>query len=279
MNRTSPGRDKNQRAVGPEAGAHSNQAAQCGLEVQDLFYYYQPILGNDGQPVIYEALVRWLNPEGIILPPVHFLQGLLSGDDDTVNAFTAHTIDSAAAALTDNDHIYWLSINLSPAQICRHETLAHLASLPHALRRRLMIEITEDKLPERETYSLWLGETAALGIDLVLDDVKPDDLPQRLLKHLPVEGVKLDRSLLPLLTGPNPDRELVETVRSLRRLKLSVTAEGVEHVRQLEPLTALGCNRFQGFGLGMPLPGLHRLPQMPAHTVEQPRISLTATAH
>lgn len=279
MHRTPPGRDKNEEAAAQEAGIRRNQATGCGPEVQDLFYYYQPILGTDRQPVIHEALVRWLNPEGIILPPVHFLNGLLGGDDDTLNAFTAHTIDSAAAALDDNEHISWLSINLSPAQICRHETLAHLASLPHALRRRLMIEVTEDALPERETYSLWLGETAALGIDLVLDDVKPEDLPERLLKHLPVEGVKLDRSLLPLLTGPQPDRELVQTVRSLRKLKLSVTAEGVEHVRQLEQLTALGCNRFQGFGLGMPLPGLHRLPQVPAHTVEQNRLSLTATAH
>ena len=279
MNRTPPSRDKTRKACDQETVADSDQAAANGPRVQDLFYYYQPILGTDAQPVIHEALVRWLNPHGIILPPAHYLNRLLYGADDTVNAFTAHTIDSAAAALIDHDHISCLSINLSPAQICRHETLAHLATLPQTIRRRLMIEVTEDKLPERETYSLWLGETAALGIDLVLDDVKPDDLPERLLDHLPVEGVKLDRSLLPLLTGPEPDRELVQTVRGLRKLKLSVTAEGVEHVRQLEQLTALGCNRFQGFGLGMPLPGLHRLPQLPTHKVEQNRLSLTATAH
>lgn len=222
--------------------------------LSDLLFHYQPIFGLALKPIIYEALVRWRNPEGLILAPVHFLAELLEGPDDTLAAFTALTIDSAAAQIHQNDLMPRVSINLSPAQICRQDTFDHLSSLPERIRERLIIEVTEQHLPDRETYSLWLGETAALGLDLILDDLLPEDFESRLLPRLPVEGVKLDRRLLSELLSPNPDAQLLDSVRSLRHLKLSVAVEGVEHQSQLEVLARYGFDRFQGFGLGMPLP-------------------------
>lgn len=222
--------------------------------LNELFFHYQPIFGLAMKPVIYEALVRWRNPEGLILSPADFLPEVLSRDDNTVAEFTALTVDSAASALYRSELMPRVSINLTPAQICRHETLAQLKSLPDHVLRRLVIEVTEANLPERETYSLWLGETASLGVDLILDDLVPEDFESRLLPRLPVAGVKLDRRLLPSLLRPEPDLQLIESVRGLRRLQLSVAVEGVEHHSQLEILARYGFDRFQGFGLGMPLP-------------------------
>ena len=99
-----------------------------------------------------------------------------------------------------------------------------------------------------------LGETAALGVDLVLDDLVLDGIESRLLPRLPVEGVKFDRQVLPQLLVSEPDVQLLEAIRGLRRLQLSVTAEGIEHPSQVEALSRLGINRFQGYGIGMPLP-------------------------
>lgn len=239
--------------------------------LNELFFHYQPIFGLAMKPVTYEALVRWRNPEGLILAPAHFLASLLDDDEDTLAEFTALTIDTAAAVLHRSEQMPRVSINLSPAQICRHETLAQLASLPERVLRRLVIEVTEANLPERETYSLWLGETASLGVDLILDDLVPEDFESRLLPRLPVAGVKLDRQLLPALLQPEPDLQLLEAVRSLRRLQLSVAVEGVEHHSQLETLSRYGFDRFQGFGLGMPLPApgaRHSVSAQP--TVAQP---------
>ena len=222
--------------------------------LNELFFHFQPIFGPALKPIMYEALVRWRNPQGVILAPEHFLQPVLNGSEDSLTAFTALTIDAAAAALRDNGGMPRVSINLSPLQICRHETLAHLANLPDELRCRLVIEVTEQNLPEREVYSLWLGETAALGVDLVLDDLVLDGIESRLLPRLPVEGVKFDRQLLPQLLVSEPDVQLLEAIRGLRRLQLSLTAEGIEHPSQVEALSRLGINRFQGYGIGMPLP-------------------------
>lgn len=265
MNLTSPGHDKtSETAPVQQREQQSARKRQAGPvpAIQELFHHYQPILGTDGRPVIYESLVRWRSPEGIILPAMQYLQEILQEDEDILAIFTAHTIDTAAAALSANPHINCLSINMSPRQICSHETLAHLASLEQATLRRLMIEVTQDLLPEPEAYNLWLGETAALGVDLILDAVRPADLTERLPRYLPVEGVKLDRSLLPGLTGEQPDHDLVTMISELRKQKLSVTAEGVEHIRQIGQLAALGCNRFQGYGIGMPLPGLQPFSQL-----------------
>ena len=221
-------------------------------DVDELFYHYQPILGTGSEPVIYEALVRWLDPAGKVAAPVDFLSHLLNSGDDMLDRFTAHTIDHAARALTDHPHLERMSINLSPAQICRHESLAMIRSLPFNLRTRLIIEVTENHLPERETYSLWLGETAALGVDLVLDDVLPSDLESRLPPQLPIEGIKFDHTVLGQLIAAEPDRELLDMIKGLRRLKLSLTAEGVQNAAQVKQLSAIGFERFQGYGLGMP---------------------------
>lgn len=245
-------------------------------DLSELFYYYQPIMGRHGKPVIFEALVRWMNPEGIVLPPVNFLTDLLTSGEDLLNRFTAHTIGNAARVLTDNPQLERMSINLCPAQICRHETLALLASLSGELRSRLMIEVTENHLPERETYSLWLGETAALGVDLVLDDLLPMDLESRLPPQLPIEGVKFDRSILTQLTADEPDAELLDMIKTLRRLKLSLTAEGIEDPKQVQTLLALGFDRFQGYGLGMPVPGPGAVAHLGGNTNEAVRFTTPA---
>ncbi len=256
MNPTPPGREQDSKQLQPnslqlpeaETGAKQRTPA-----VTDLQFYFQPIFGITRRPLMYEALVRWQDSTGAVHAPAAFLDGLLA-TENSATVFTSHTIEAAATVLSNYAELPAVSINLSPAQICRNETLAHLESLPYVLRRRLIIEVTEEVITEREPYCLWLGETAALGIDLILDDLMPADLDNRLLPHLPVAGVKLDRSLLPTLLAPEPDRALLQTVRDLRRLKLSVAVEGIEDGSVFTRLVKLGFDRFQGYGLGAPLP-------------------------
>lgn len=256
MNPTPPGREQDSQQIKPnslqprEADTGVTQRVPATDQLQ---FYFQPIFGIDRRPLIYEALVRWQDRNGVIHAPAEFLQRLLAAENH-VTEFTSHTIEVAARVLSSFAELPAVSINLSPAQICRNETLAHLESLPYAVRRRLLIEVTEEVITEREEYCLWLGETAALGIDLILDDLMPADLDNRLLPHLPVAGVKLDRSLLSSLLAPEPDQALLQTVRSLRKLKLSVAVEGIEDPANFDRLISLGFDRFQGYGLGAPRP-------------------------
>jgi Amt family ammonium transporter len=223
-------------------------------DISDLVFYYQPIFGVTRRPQIYEALVRWLAPDGSVRGPDSFLHTLLS--KDRADAFTEHTIECTAKALTQHPDLPCISVNLSPAQLCRLSTLDHIATLDPEVRRRLMIEVTEDPITNREAYCLCIGEAARLGVNLVLDDIVPEDVESRLFPKLPVSGIKLDRSVLPGLICDEPDPRLLALIRHFRRQKLTITVEGVDTPARLPRLIWLGADRFQGFGLGMPAPTL-----------------------
>lgn len=224
------------------------------MKLKDLLFYFQPIFGIARKPLIHEALVRWAGPDGSIRSPALFLDALL--ESDLAGAFTELTIERAASVLSRYPAVGSISINLSPAQLCRPATLSQIASLPMYLRRRLVLEITEQDISDREAYRLCTGEAANLGVSLVLDDVVPEEIDRRLLPQLAIGGVKLDREVLPRLLGDQPDPEVRAMIRELRRLKLSITVEGIDNPTRIPVLMRLGADRFQGYGLGMPAPTL-----------------------
>lgn len=234
---------------GPVPAPGSNSSGQTHLA-----FYYQPIYGTDGRPVIHEALVRQLGPDGRVSAPVAILDRLLSPEN--IGRFTEFTIEKAAETLSCNPDAGIISINLSPEQLCRTETLLQLASLPTNLRQRLTVEITEQELTDAEAYRLYAGEIANLGVSLVLDDLLPHEIEERLLPGLAVGGVKLDRSLLPRVLAGKADAEMHRSMKHLTSLRLSITVEGLDSVDQIGLLSRCGADRFQGFGLGMPAPTL-----------------------
>jgi len=221
----------------------------------ELAFHYQPIFDAGGQAVIHEALVRWHRPGGGVRAPVDFLHSLL--EPERIAGFTAFTIACAVSTLEQNPGLHCISINLSPNQLCMDSTLERLDGLSEGSRERLMIEVTEDPITDRESYHLGIGEIANLGVNVVLDDVVPEDIEQRLLNGLAVSGVKFDRSVLPRLIGPRAEPAASLVLKALRQLKLHVTIEGIDDVAALPQLASLGATRFQGFGLAMPGPYLN----------------------
>src|SRR5690625_1346483 len=179
-------------------------------------------------------------------------------------------------------HTMCISINLSPHQLCGTEAWQLLRALPARTRECLIIEVTEDALPGKEEYQLVLGETAALGIDIILDDLVPATAGERLLPALPVSGVKLDRSLLSALCNAGETSPVASFVRQMLEEGLTVTAEGISDPAQLSLLGRLGITRFQGFGLGTPRPVPEMLPAgdglLPRRTVGRLRRAVLSAA-
>jgi EAL domain-containing protein (putative c-di-GMP-specific phosphodiesterase class I) len=238
-------------------------------EIEDLVFYFQPIFGTDGVLRSYEALIRWVTESGSVRGPLDILPYHLH--PDRIEAFTDFTIDSAAGLLTSRPDIPAVSINLSHQQISSWATVDSLAALPPEIRCRIQVELTEDRITDRDTYLRSVCQLSSLNIAVVLDDVTPQDSDERLVWSLPIRGVKLDRSLLPqLLRGQDP--ALNHFVYRLHAQQLQITAEGLGSPLWIPRLRKLGIEYFQGFGLGIPapLPTVARLIKDPFQGISSP---------
>ena len=102
---------------------------------------------------------------------------------------------------------------------------------------------------------LVLQRIRALGVTVAVDDFGTGYSSLSYLKQFPLSAVKIDRSFIADLSGGQGEVAIVEAIVGLARtLGLSVVAEGVEHVDQLDVLRLLGCDQVQGFYHSMPLP-------------------------
>jgi EAL domain-containing protein (putative c-di-GMP-specific phosphodiesterase class I) len=120
----------------------------------------------------------------------------------------------------------------------------------------LALEITETALMEAGAQARDdLAELRSLGVSIGLDDFGTGYSSLGYIKRFPLDFLKIDRCFVAGL-GQNPeDDAIVDAVISLARsLGLKAVAEGVESSAQMLRLSALGCDRMQGFLLGRPMP-------------------------
>jgi EAL domain-containing protein (putative c-di-GMP-specific phosphodiesterase class I) len=113
----------------------------------------------------------------------------------------------------------------------------------------LTIEITEQTLiADFEACAAALRDLSGDGLHVALDDFGTGFSNFRALKALPLDGLKLDRSLVKDIAHDGRDRAILcAMIAMARALGLKVIAEGVETEEQLAILREEGCDLFQGF--------------------------------
>jgi len=218
--------------------------------IDQLAFQYQPVVPlQPGLAGWHEALLRWHLPDGTIRGPQEALAYWLGSHRQPT--FTRFTVDRAARLLLGDPRAR-LSINLSPRQVVHPTAMATLADLLPAVRGRLIVEVTEQRY--RDVRGLWSSlETLAAHCDLVLlDDLTVADLARPDRGHAPVDGIKLDRSVLAALADPDTRAATADALGEVAERYAIVVAEGVEDVRLLRLLDGLGITHAQGFGLGRP---------------------------
>ena len=117
------------------------------------------------------------------------------------------------------------------------------------------IELTERDAIELEQSGAPIAQRLRdLGFGLILDDFGTGYSALSYLRQLPVTGLKLDKSFLTEVPG-NADANAITTsvIALARKLRLKVTAEGVEHPNQVSFLREAGCDAFQGFLFSPPM--------------------------
>jgi EAL domain-containing protein (putative c-di-GMP-specific phosphodiesterase class I) len=120
----------------------------------------------------------------------------------------------------------------------------------------LELELTESQFITN--FDQALVKAAALkgmGLRLSIDDFGTGYSSLSRLKKLPFDQLKIDASFVrDLVTNPS-DAAIVKTIIELgKSLSVEVLAEGVETQAQMDALIALGCEKFQGYLQGKPMP-------------------------
>lgn len=219
-------------------------------KLQELAYQYQPIFAAHGDSEYwFEALVRWKLPDGTIRGPLEILPYWLA--PARRENFTRFTIQQAAKVLQEHPDVV-VSVNLSPEQIASPTGLEALKGLHPELQQRLIIELTEQQIPNARAYWRALNDLRGECSMVLLDDVTFDDLDMRFRAGAPIDGIKLDRSLLPALLGGTYQQRALDLVEDARDRFAVIVAEGVEDPAVLDTLGELGISHLQGFGLGRP---------------------------
>lgn len=227
----------------------------------ELSVVYQPKVSLESNAIEgVEALVRWCNRSLGNVPPSEFIP--IAEQSGQILAIGRFVLDAAIkqAALWNRQLGRRLSIavNLSPRQFRDAHLLSFVADtleknqLPADC---LELEVTEGILIEgNQGVDVALDHLQMTGIRLVMDDFGTGYSSLNYLRTYPFDVLKVDRSFVRDMTSDSADRELVNAAIAMGHgLGLTVVAEGVENMEQLELLRAQGCDFAQGFYFSRPL--------------------------
>jgi EAL domain-containing protein (putative c-di-GMP-specific phosphodiesterase class I) len=120
----------------------------------------------------------------------------------------------------------------------------------------LELEVTESAIMDNIRGAITeMEEIRAQGVKISIDDFGTGYSSLSYLRSLPVDAVKIDQSFVRDLTKESPDAiSIVHAIITLaHKLGLKVVAEGVETEAQMQILTDLNCDVFQGYLLHRPL--------------------------
>jgi diguanylate cyclase (GGDEF)-like protein/PAS domain S-box-containing protein len=232
------------------------------LERQELFLLYQPLVEvASGRIVGAEALLRWQHPErGTVLPDEFIPFAEETGLILPIGDWVLETACLQNSRWQEDGHPpIRVTVNLSARQLQQEHLVATVSRVLSAAAlepRYLQLEITEGAVMTNVEHIIaMLYELRTMGVGIAVDDFGTGYSSLSYLKRFPIDAVKIDRSFVrDLATDPN-DAAIVTTVIAMSRsLNLKVIAEGVETERQLEFLRDRGCDEFQGYLFGRPVP-------------------------
>jgi len=208
--------------------------------------------------VAAEALLRWRHPKGLKMP-ASFIQraeetGLIVDIGEWVVASVAETISRWGALGIEQR----MAVNISPRQIDhagffrRLRDAMHAANAPAGL---LELEITETLAMHcSEEVVEAIAALRADGASVAIDDFGTGYSNLARLRDLPVDRVKLDRSLIEHVADRAEARTIVHAVIGLiHGLGCEAVAEGIESEAQAEVLRVIGCDVLQGYAIAQPM--------------------------
>ncbi|HHX56396.1 MAG TPA: bifunctional diguanylate cyclase/phosphodiesterase [Clostridiales bacterium] len=234
------------------------------LENHEFHVYLQPqhYIQEDNVILSAEALVRWVKPDGRIIPPGDFIpifekNGFIVKLDryvfEQVCKFIRATIEENEISNTS------ISVNVSRVDLFQHDftdfyiEMKNSYNIPDGM---IELEFTESIVfDDYDSFKEIMYDLKKAGFKCSLDDFGAGSSSLNVLKELPVDVLKMDK----LFFNPPEDEQrnnsvIASVVAMARGLGMKIIAEGIEDVEQVNFLRKIGCDIVQGFIFSRPMP-------------------------
>jgi EAL domain-containing protein (putative c-di-GMP-specific phosphodiesterase class I) len=238
------------------------------VEEQNWIMHYQPVVDlSDRRVVGAEALIRWKDTAGGVVPPGEFIP--VAEELGLIEAIGDWVVDEVA-----NQQRTWreqgleleVSFNLSPRQLWAPRLGERLLGRLRDIGvdpSTLVAEITESSaMADPDRTQRVLRDLSSWGLRLAIDDFGTGYSSLSRLKHMPVHVIKIDREFV---RNVNHDVRLAGMVRAMIQVAQSLDmiplAEGVETEGEYVFLRSNGCRLAQGFWFAHPVPA-EELPEL-----------------
>ncbi len=237
------------------------------LEREELTVHYQLKKNlQTGEASGMEALVRWEHPERGLVYPDKFIS--LAEDNGLIVPLGLQVLREACGQAKEWQELYPTGPGQPPLAICVNLSVRQLQS-PGLVEdvagilaetglepSSALLEITESTFIRQDSQvTSALHSLKELGVKLAIDDFGSGYSSLSYLNDLPVDVLKIDRSLVTGMGTEPAKAEIVSAAISVAHaLGLQAVAEGVETAGELEELRKLGCDFGQGYYWSKPLP-------------------------
>ena len=230
------------------------------LANDQFFLVYQPIFDLETMAIHgVEALLRWQHPTRGVIAPGEFI-GVLeeNGLILDVGRWVLHQACNQAAEWARTGHRIQMSVNVSMRQLASADLVTEVQealSMSGLAPSSLTLEVTESVLMrDADATVAHLRQLKEVGVLIAIDDFGSGQSSLTYLRRFPIDELKIDRSFISAIDSSRESVALLHTLVELgRTLRLSIVAEGIETVAQLEGLRGENCAFGQGFIFARPL--------------------------
>jgi len=229
---------------------------RAALGLDQFYLVYQPLACLEtGGIVGFEALLRWKHPVYGEVSPTEFVP--LAEDAGLIVPIGEWVLREACREAARWEQRLKIAVNLSPVQIATSgfvEMVEQTLSSTGLDPSRLDLEVTEGLLVKDPAKSLViLRELRALGTRIAMDDFGTGYSSLSYFRTFPFDKVKIDQTFVQDLAESREAMAIVKAIIGLGKgLGLSIIAEGVETMEQMELLLAEGCQKIQGYLVSPP---------------------------
>jgi diguanylate cyclase (GGDEF)-like protein/PAS domain S-box-containing protein len=231
---------------------------RAALREKQISVAYQALArAQDLEIVGFEALMRWRHPRRGSVSPKLFIP--MAEETGLIASLGAWILNEACMEAVRWRKPLRISINVSPVQFIQGnlpQLVASAIANSGIDPRRVELEVTETAVAKDIAGARRMFDALRkLGVNVVLDDFGAGYSSLQILKSLPFDKVKIDKSLLQDVgRAPQADAIIGAILRLARTLNLSVCVEGVETEDQLALLRREHCDELQGYLVGSPGP-------------------------
>ena len=230
------------------------------LEKGDIHTCFQPIYRTVTNKILgAEALARWIR-DGNLISPGDFIP-VLEGD------YRICTLDFYMLEQVCKDLRRWIDEGMEPVRISTNfsrrnlsdpdfsQRITELISRYDIPKQYIEVELTETfSAEENKLLGRFITDMHDVGISIAIDDFGTGYSSLNLLREIPADLLKLDKSFIDGHTGAKRDSVVVSNIAKMaNELNMDIIAEGVEHREQVEFLQSVNIDLVQGYLYDKPL--------------------------